>query len=78
MSGGSPRSCGRPLLHLLCERRVPGQGQEDVVERRSAERDVIDRVTIAWPNGRSEEFNKVATGKQYDCVEGKGILESSR
>ena len=43
-----------------------------------AKRDVIDRVTIAWPNGRSEEFNKVATGKQYDCVEGKGISESSR
>ena len=41
-------------------------------------RDVIDRVTIAWPNGRSEEFTKLATGKQYDCVEGKGISESTR
>jgi len=41
-------------------------------------RDVIDRVTIAWPNGRSEEFPKVAAGKQYDCVEGKGLSESSR
>ena len=41
-------------------------------------RDVIDRVTIAWPSGRSEEFTKVAAGKQYDCVEGKGISESSR
>ena len=41
-------------------------------------RDVIDRVTIAWPNGRSEEFTKVAAGKQYDCVEGKGISEVSR
>jgi enediyne biosynthesis protein E4 len=41
-------------------------------------RDVIDRVTIAWPNGRSEEFTKVATGRQYDCVEGKGISESAR
>ena len=41
-------------------------------------RDVIDRVTIAWPNGRSEEFTKVAAGKQYDCVEGKGFSESSR
>ncbi len=41
-------------------------------------RDVLDRVTIAWPNGRSEEFTKVATGKQYDCVEGKGISESTR
>jgi hypothetical protein len=41
-------------------------------------RDVIDRVTIAWPNGRKEEFTKVATGRQYDCIEGKGISESSR
>jgi hypothetical protein len=41
-------------------------------------RDVIDRVTIAWPNGRKEEFTKVATGKQYDCIEGKGISESVR
>jgi hypothetical protein len=41
-------------------------------------RDVIDRVTIAWPNGRKEEFTKVATGKQYDCTEGKGISESPR
>jgi enediyne biosynthesis protein E4 len=38
-------------------------------------RDVIDRVTIAWPNGRSEDFTKVTTGKQYDCVEGKGLSE---
>jgi hypothetical protein len=41
-------------------------------------RDIIDRVTIAWPNGRTEEFTKVAAGKQYDCVEGKGISESAR
>jgi hypothetical protein len=41
-------------------------------------RDVIDRVTIAWPNGRAEEFTKVAAGKQYDFVEGKGISDSSR
>ena len=26
-------------------------------------RDVIDRVTITWPNGRAEEFTKVATGQ---------------
>jgi hypothetical protein len=41
-------------------------------------RDVVDRVTIAWPNGRSEEFTKVITAKQYDCVEGKGLSETSR
>jgi enediyne biosynthesis protein E4 len=39
-------------------------------------RDVIDRVTIAWPNGRTEEFTKLATGRQYVCTEGKGIAAS--
>jgi hypothetical protein len=38
----------------------------------------VDRVTIEWPSGRSEEFTKVAAGKQYDCVEGKGLSESAR
>jgi hypothetical protein len=41
-------------------------------------RDVVDRVTITWPNGRTEEFTKVATGKGYDCVEGKGLAEAAR
>ena len=41
-------------------------------------RDVVDRVTIAWPNGRMEEFSKVASGKEYTCTEGKGISESGR
>ena len=36
-------------------------------------RDLVDRVVIAWPGGRTEEFKNVATGKAYDCVEGKGI-----
>jgi enediyne biosynthesis protein E4 len=39
-------------------------------------RDRIDRVVVSWPNGRSEEFRNVATGKAYDCVEGKGMLPS--
>jgi hypothetical protein len=37
-------------------------------------RDRLDRVVVAWPNGRTEEFKNVATGKAYDCVEGKGML----
>ena len=36
-------------------------------------RDRLDRVVVSWPNGRTEEFTNVATGKAYDCVEGKGI-----
>lgn len=35
--------------------------------------DQVERATIEWPSGRTEEFKKVAAGKQYDCVEGKGI-----
>jgi hypothetical protein len=37
-------------------------------------RDRLDRVVVAWPNGRTEEFSNVATGASYDCVEGKGML----
>jgi hypothetical protein len=37
-------------------------------------RDRVDRVVVSWPNGRTEEFRNVATGKAYDCVEGKGML----
>jgi enediyne biosynthesis protein E4 len=36
-------------------------------------RDRIDRVVIDWPSGRTEEHQNLATGKAYDCVEGKGI-----
>jgi len=36
-------------------------------------RDSIDRAVILWPGGRSEEFKNLATGKAYECVEGKGI-----
>ena len=36
-------------------------------------RDVVERVVITWPNGRTEEFKNVATGKAYDCTEGKGL-----
>jgi hypothetical protein len=36
-------------------------------------RDRVDRVVIAWPSGRTEDFANVASGKAYVCVEGKGI-----
>ena len=34
-------------------------------------RDRIDRAVIAWPNGRTDEFTNLATGRAYDCVEGR-------
>jgi len=37
-------------------------------------RDRIDRVSIAWPNGRIDEHTNLATGRAYDCVEGKAIV----
>jgi hypothetical protein len=36
-------------------------------------RDRVERVVIAWPSGRTEEFKNVASGKAYECVEGKGL-----
>jgi len=35
--------------------------------------DQVERVVIEWPSGKTEEFKKIAAGKEYDCVEGKGI-----
>ena len=36
-------------------------------------RDRVARVVIEWPSGRTEEYKNLASGKAYDCVEGKGI-----
>jgi enediyne biosynthesis protein E4 len=36
-------------------------------------RDRAERVVIAWPSGRTEEFTNLAAGRSYECVEGKGI-----
>jgi hypothetical protein len=38
-------------------------------------RDRVERVVIDWPSGRSEEFKNVASGRAYECVEGKGIAD---
>ena len=37
-------------------------------------RDRVDRVVVTWPNGRTQEFEKVATGRSYDCIEGKASM----
>ena len=39
--------------------------------------DVIERVTFQWPNGRTEEYKRLAAGRSYECVEGKGITPQS-
>ncbi len=36
-------------------------------------RDKIERVVINWPNGRTEEYKNLDTGKTYECVETKNI-----
>jgi hypothetical protein len=40
-------------------------------------RDVVERVVVTWPNGRTEDFTNVATGRAYDCVEGKGLSQAA-
>jgi hypothetical protein len=36
-------------------------------------RDQVQRVVVSWPNGQTEEFKNLATGKMYVCTETKGI-----
>jgi len=36
-------------------------------------RDRVERVVIEWPSGRTEEYQNLAAGHSYECVEGKGI-----
>lgn len=40
-------------------------------------RDVIERLVITWPNGRVDDFKNVATGRAYDCIEGKTLTPSA-
>ncbi|HWF83508.1 MAG TPA: CRTAC1 family protein [Vicinamibacterales bacterium] len=40
-------------------------------------RDRIDRVVIAWPNGRTDEYKGIATGRAYDCVEARTFTPRS-
>ncbi len=34
----------------------------------------VDRVVIAWPNGRTEEYKNLRAGRGYRCTEQKGIV----
>jgi enediyne biosynthesis protein E4 len=36
-------------------------------------RDQIERATVEWPSGRTEEFQNLATGTTYQAIEGKGL-----
>ena len=35
----------------------------------------IERVTVDWPSGRSEEYKDLATGKTYEIIESKGVTK---
>ena len=39
-------------------------------------RDRVERATIAWPSGRTEEYKNLIAGR-YECTEGKGIRRDS-
>jgi enediyne biosynthesis protein E4 len=36
-------------------------------------RDKIERATVDWPSGRSDEFKDLEAAKAYQCTEGKGL-----
>jgi hypothetical protein len=35
----------------------------------------IERVTIEWPSGRTEEYKDLTTGRAYEIIETKGITK---
>ncbi len=35
----------------------------------------VERVTVDWPSGRSEEYKDLATGKAHEIVESKGLTK---
>jgi enediyne biosynthesis protein E4 len=37
------------------------------------QRDKIDRATVDWPSGRTEDFKNLEARKEYQCTEGKGL-----
>lgn len=37
--------------------------------------DRVDRVTVEWPNGGSAEFKNLASGKSYQLIENKQVIE---
>ena len=39
-------------------------------------RDKVERIVVAWPSGRVDEFKDVASGRAYECMEGRGITIS--
>jgi hypothetical protein len=41
-------------------------------------RDKIERATVEWPSGRSDEFKDLDAGKAYQCTEGKGVTIESK
>jgi hypothetical protein len=41
-------------------------------------RDQVERVTMDWPSGRSDEFKNAEAGKGYQCIEGKGLVEENK
>jgi hypothetical protein len=41
-------------------------------------RDRIDRAVVTWPSGATQEFKDVATGRTYECVEGRSALRQNQ
>ena len=40
-------------------------------------RDIVEKVIIQWPSGRTEEHSNLKAGKAYRCIEAKGIQQQT-
>lgn len=39
--------------------------------------DLVERVVIEWPSGRSEDYKNLSARQAYECVEGRGIIRGA-
>ena len=40
--------------------------------------DRIDRITVEWPSGATQEFKNISTGKAYELIENKDLNETAK
>ena len=40
--------------------------------------DRIDRLTVEWPGGGTQEFKNIPAGRAYEVIESKGLSEVSK
>ena len=72
-SAGMMQAPHGPLKDYYAEEADRPDWVRGIFDDTAGDYDRVERVMIAWPSGRTEEFQNLAAGRCYECTEGKGI-----